>query len=136
MRFHKDEFRVSPEVRYRLIADVLRPHLADCEAELGFALPTELLCCAGPIEERKGVLTGSSGVTSEPASGTARLRVRQTFRADRFVYRIEAIYRLSHPSGFSGFYLSGDLVQSSAGIAIKQAGFTVHYNNHERRGWF
>jgi hypothetical protein len=136
MQFHKDEFQAPIEIRDRIVTDVLRPRLAGFEADLGFALPTELLCCAGSYELRIGVLTGSTDVAPRSPTGTARLRIRRTFHSYRFVYRIEAIYHLSHASGFSGFYLSGDVIQAPTGLTTKQTGFTVHYNNHQWQGWF
>ena len=80
----------------------------------------------------------SSGNDSEllPQKGKTRIRFRETFVPDRFVFCLDSLFvQDSRAPDFSGFRIKGDVRKKGGVVVANMKGIIINYNDWDWHDW-
>lgn len=111
-----------------VMTEAVYPLIDRIEKDLGLKLVTDVSFLLDGVQGPR-IRIGEKDTSGE-ADGELRVKVRETFGADRFVYSIESVYKRDlTDSGFSGFVAKGEIRVSAEGAPkVIPKSWTVRYH--------
>lgn len=120
-----------------IITKGIEPILKQLQKDIGQSLSTEVVIIMDDIPGPRVIVSESEKDAADIYDGEARVKIRRTFKSDRYLFSIEAVYRrnISPKTGFSGFTAKGEIrIDKGDKLDVRLKNWTARYNIWEFYG--